>query len=639
MPTMPRLVSALMLACWLGLACLAPRAHAQDTPTVVDWLPASFDSAILVPDLGALDGGLAAFESATDLGADDLRDAVGRFQREMGLMHGVDTRGGMAVVVIEAGPRPIAVLLVAVNDYDALAESLGAEPGDLVDVTLPGGSRGVMRKMDGYAVLGGNRQVVQAYTPANGGATLAERVGPMAARVIAESQFSYLANTARADADALTAEFTSQALQMMALIDPLIAYDLAPAERLPAISALSQMIVTGTDAAVLGASFDATGIHYTEAYKLKAGGTMSGMFPGGAAESDAMALLAKLPDDPAVFTVAGDPQAVGLAELADRLGGMLGLDAQHALGSAKPILESLYAQADGVATAYYALPNAGQVASRWMNTATVFETQDPEQFAQALESAVLALADAQVPVNGGDPITFETTYDAEDRLLGGVRYDTFTVKMHLPESMQTEPKMRALAILGEIGFIGQAAVIDGHVVVTTFDDLSVITRVIETAQNGNGMGRGGALNDGLASAMADGASMVGTLDLRGIADTLSPFLSVLGQADAVQVDAATRPIAYALSTGEGEASVRLFIPSSAVAAMIDEDFDPFVQADNTETDTGRDRGIDGPGARPGLGNPGTQPGRTPPGRGPGVRPGRDPGRSTPGRSTPGRSPR
>jgi hypothetical protein len=637
MPKTHRPLTALLLLCWLGLACLAPRAQAQDAPAVVDWLPASFDSAILVPDLGALDGGLAAFESATDLGADDLRDAVGRFQRELGLMHGVDTRGGMAIVAIEAGPRPIAVLLIAVSDHEALAQSLGTEPGDLVAINLPGGSSGYMRKMDGYAVLGGSRQVVQAYTPAGDGAALAERIGPMAARVITESQFSYLANTGRADADAITAEFTAQALQMMALIDPLIAYDLAPAERLPAISALSGLVVSGTDTAVLGASFDATGIHYAEAYKLKPGGAMAGMFPGGAAEADALALLAKLPDDPAVFAVAGDPQAVGLAELADRLGGLLGLDARHALGSVKPVLETLYAQADGVATAYYTLPNAGQVASRWMNTATVFETGDAEQFAEALEAAVLALADATIPVAGSDEaVTFETTYDAEDRLLGGVRYDTFTVKMHLPEAMQTDPKMRALAILGEIGFIGQAAVIDGHVVVTTFDDLSVITRVIETVQSGNGMGRAGAMHEGLAAAMSDGASMVGTLDLRGIADSLSPLLSVLGRADAVQVDPGTRPIAYAIATGENEASVRLFVPSSAVTAMIDEDFDPFVQADNTGTDPGP-----GPGrelGQPGRGTPGTQPGRTPPGRNPGVRPGRDPG-SRPGRSSPGRSPR
>lgn len=635
MPTTLRTTALALLAV---TACLWHRsALAQDADTLLQRLPDTYDAAVLVPNLAALDTGLASFESAAGLGLGELQDTVGRFKRELGLMRGLDETGPMAVVVIEAGPSPLAVMLLPVSDYDALAWSLGAEPGDVVNVTLPSGASGVLRKMDGYAVLGGNQQVVLAYSAAGDAAGFTERFGEDGAAAVSGSHLAVAVHTGAMDGDVATAQLTALAAMALGHADNVLAPDLGPAKRLRYLSSVSQLLASGADGLVAGFTFSAEGMGYTEAYRLTDSSALAGMFPGRADDAviNPEAVLAKLPDDPIVLAVAGDPTAVNLAALADRFGGFfvqLGLDPQHALGGARAPLESLLAQADAIAMAYYAQPDPAQAASRWMNTITVFQVQDERVFAEALETAVLALNDAQVPAGGDEPITFTTSYEPEDRLLGGVRYDTFKVQVHIPQSLRGKPMMLALAGLGEIGFVGQAAVIDGHVVVTTFDEFNTITRAIETVQSGNGLG-GGA-----AQAVANNRTpaAVGYLDLGGIADTLAPFLAIAGNPAAVSVDAGVGPITFAITTQPGQAGLHLFFPAAAMNALARESFEPRFAGDGTQNN-GRD-------ADPGSSNPGrqTQPVRPGNDRGPTTRPGRERPGVQPGRPpsrTPGRAPR
>ena len=637
---MLRIFSRTALAIALLLVALLPTSAivAQDTAPLLDRLPADYDAAILVPDLAALDTGLAAIESAAGLGLGELQDAMGRFKRELGLMQGLDDTGPLAIVLIEAGEQPIAVMLLPTTDYDALAASLQAEPGDLINVTLPGGDTGVLRKMDGYAILGPNRRVVQAYTPARSADTFAQRVGQHGRRIATQSQLVLVANTNAMDRDTFTAQMSYFANLGLTHADNILAVDLEPTQFMPMMTNLAHLLAKGTDAVVVGIDFGTQGMTYAEAYKLNDDETLNELFPGQGEGTNPTNTLAKLPDDPIVFAIAGDPSSVGSAQWADHMGGFVGLDAGHALGTAKPQLQALFAQADGLATAYYALPNPSAIAERWMNTITVFEVQDAADFAIALEEAVLSLNDAELPVGGGESITFTTTYKPEDRRLGGVRYDTFTFKAHIPESLRTTPMMIAAAALGEIGFTGQAAVIEGHVVVTTFDDFSTITRAIETVEAGNGLGTAGPLRTLRDHHLPSTASLIGALDLQGVADTLGPLLSSVGTGQPITVPPNTQPIGFAIQASDDEALVQLFIPASALLAMLEESFEPHLQENNSDNanDAGRDNG-------PGLLGPGrqTQPGRPNSPRNPGTRPGRTPGRD-PGRApglTPGRNPR
>lgn len=643
---MPTRLRTTALALFVMTAALLARpTAAQDLDTLLERLPESYDAAILVPNLAALDAGLASFESSAGLGLGELQDAVGRFKRELGLMRGIDDSGSMAIVIIEAGENPLAVMLLPVTDYDALAESLGAEPGDMLDVTLPGGATGVLRQMEGYAILGGNRQVVLAYDPTRDGSGFAPRFGARGARVAETSQLSVVLHTAEMDDAVATAELTRLAAVTLLHADTVLAPDFAPGKRMPFLTSVSGLLARGTDALVAGFTFSADGLDYIEAYRFADDDdTLAGLFLGQPeiAVASPDAVLAKLPDDPIIAAIAGDPKAVGMAELTDRFGGFLthlGLDPRHALGTAKPQLAELFAQANGVATAIYAQPDPGQMTQRWLNTITVFEVEDERLFAESLEAAVLSLNDAEVPAGGAEPITFTTTYEAEDRVLGGVRYDTFKVQVHVPMSLRGKPMMLALAGLGEIGFTGQAAVIDGHVVVTTFDDLGTITRAIETVASGNGLGTGGAMQQLASQRMPEGRAVVGFLDLAGVADTLAPFLAIAGDPDPASVEPGTEPIVFAINADVSEASVHLFFPSSAVYAMVLEDFEPSLQRDDSASDNGG-RGADsgrsnrggnaqpgrntqplGPGSQPGRGNPGRE---STPGRGPGRGPGRPP---------------
>ena len=569
---MPTLTAPLVL-----LLLLVGPARGQDIPPVVSAMPETFEAAIIVPNLANLSDQLANFESATGLGIGELQDALGMFQRELGLINGMKRDGSMMVVIGgaadgDANAGPSAVMLLPVTDYAAFVAALGGDAAQATAaMTLPGGTSGFCRALDQFAVLGGDRAAVEAVAVGQGLNHLTTLVGQSGLQTVGTSQLSIVINPVTFGPDALAQRLPIVIGQVLTVIDSYLAVDLAPQPWMPLIQAWSKQAAAGTTGMVVGMSFSGEGLAYHEAAMLKQDTELAAGFAG-PGQADTSALLMQLPDKPIVFAAAGDPQAVSLAALVDQLGGIIGLSPEGALGEVKPMLDEMLKPASGCAFALYAVP-PGKIQSHWFNSATILKTDDPAAQRAAFKQFITKLNGATLPLENGESVTLVALYRENERQINGVQVDTFNVRMMVPASVQTDPLTQVIALLAGGGFTGQVVSGPNQIIVTTVDDTTMTAELIEKAANPNGLGNAGPLADLRLKHLPPQPTVQAYLNFSGIAESLNPFLQLMGNASPFAVPNNLPPVAMGMtSDGQGVRSVT-FIPTETIKLLATESFD------------------------------------------------------------------
>lgn len=580
-----RLIQTLAAPFALLLVLVGP-ARGQDIPTVVAALPDSFEAAIIVPSMTNLSDQLANFESSTGLGIAELQDALGMFQRELGLINGLKRDGSMMVVIggkadSDATAGASAIMLLPVTDYAAFVASLGGDPAQATaSVTLPGGASGYCRSLDQFAVLGGDQQAVDAVAVGQGLEQLTALVGNSGVQSIGQSQISIVVNPETFGPDSLAQRLPTVIAQVMTTMDGYLAVDLAPEPWMPLLQAWSKQAAAGTTGMVVGVSFSADGLTYSEAAVLKADSELASDFTG-PGQVDTSALLKELPDKPIVFAASGDPKAVSIAALIDQLGGIIGLAPEHSLGDVKPMLDEMLAPATGCAFALYAVP-PGKIQSHWFNSATVLKTADPAAQRAAFKQFITKLNGATLPLENGEAVTLVAMYRENERQIDGVQVDTFTIRMAIPQSVQTDPLTQVIALLAGGGFTGQVVSGPSQVIITTVDDTTLTADLIQKAATPNGLGDQGQLATIRDQHLPGQLTVQSYLNFSGIAESLNPFLQLMGNATPFAVPTDLPPVAMGLTSDGKTVQSVTFIPAATIRLLATEGFDlsqPKDQAD------------------------------------------------------------
>lgn len=577
---MPARLSSLALALTIALLLVFP-AKAQNLPSIVAAFPAEVDTAIIVPNLAELSDQLANFESASGLGVGELQDALGMFQRELGLINGLNRDGAMMVLLggaaagdgSQAGP-PTGLMLLPVSDYAAMVGALGGDPAQPVSaITLPGGAEGFCKQLDDYAVLGGSEAAVTAIQAGDGPGTLTALVGTAGVTTITESQLSIIINTEAFEPDRLADRMSQISAAVMQQADAMLAIDLDPEPWMSMLQALSKKAATGTTAMVLGMSFSDDGLTYTESAVLKEGSELAAAYTDTARPANTSAMLASLPDRPMLFAAAGDPKAVMLGMLIDSLGGVIGLDPEHALGEVREPMDAMLGNATGCAFSLYAVPGGGKVMTHWFNSLTVLETADPVAQRAAVKQFITGLNGAALPMETGESIQLIALYRENDREIEGVSVDTFTLRMTVPQSAQTGPLTQAIALLAGGGFTGHVVAGPQHVIVTTVDDNNMTAEALRSLGRGTGIGNAGAIADLRHEHLPANPIAQAYLSFGGVADSINPFLQLMGNTQAISVPNNLPPVGVALTReGTGVRSV-MFVPAQTVKLLVTESFD------------------------------------------------------------------
>ena len=640
----PAALAAPSTALLLSAACtlsLAGPAQAQDVAadapalvTLFDAAPAGAEVVWAVPTLRGFSDRVAAFaaETGIEVHAPDFADALGAIKREMGLPQGLDDDGSLLVAVtglatameaqLDDDPgndniEPSAVLLVPVSDYNAFITGLGGDPAaDTTAVTL-NRNQGFARKVPGYAVIAPTAQAAAAYAPGAGGAVVAQAVGPHAAPWFEDGQslvyidVAALAPTLKA-AIALGMDEMQNELQNG---DPTQAALMAP--MMTAYAGLANGMIDGTDKLALTLDLDAEGLGVTMGGRLNDGSDLASMLraPGqdGAAEGQPP-LLTRLPDQPFLFAAAADltrwdTEALGeavrgvAAELKDAAGDA---DADAVGGLPIEQMVDLYTEmmqvapdANAMGSVMYAPDAAAMMSGGFFNQLSVTQTPNADATLDRQKAVMAKMNDLKIPMpamNGGaapadgaaNEMSFETTYTENALEIDGTRVDQFQVKTVLPPALMQQFGPMAM-VMGNAGTGGYLAAKDGYVLSTTVTDAQLVSRGLAALKTDDGLGATASLANLRDSQLPQDASMEAWLSVRGIANTVNPFLLMFAPGGGqLNVPADLSPIAMG-GAGDPEGMVlRLFVPTDVVRFGVDT-LDQFAPKpiDNEPGDRGR----------------------------------------------------
>jgi|GEM_PF-3211982 len=603
-------------------------AEAPPLAALFDAAPAGSEVVWAVPTLRGFSDRIATFAAETGLErhAPDLADALDAFKREMNLNQGLDDDGPLLVVVsglaaaidaaLDDNPdnddlEPAALLLVPVSDYAAFVSAMDGDPAaDATPVTLDG-NRGFARRVPGYAVIAGTAEAAAAYEPGAGGAAVTEAVGPQSTPWFERGQsLVYIDVAAMAPSlkaavargiDEMNREMQGGAPAQAAMFAPVMT----------AYSGLLDGLIDGTDKLALTLDLNGGGLGLTVGGRLNAGSEMAHMLRPAADDADAESggsLLNRLPDQPYLFAAAADLTRLDMAALGDAVRGVAA-ELKDAAGVAQQAAEDgaagglpveqmvdLYVEmlqvapdATAMGSVMYAPEPAAMMGGGFFNQLSVTQTADAQGALDRQQAVLAKMNDLTIPMPAmgghghhqgdghdhgddapaGGAMSFETTYTEKALEIEGTRVDQFQVKTVLPPALMQQFGPMAM-VMGNAGSGGYLAAKDGHVLATTVTDPQLVTRGLKALAADDGLGAAATLNELRDAELPADASMEAWLSVRGIANTVNPFLMMFAQGgEQLNVPADLSPVAMGAAGDPGGLVLRVFIPTDVVRFGVD----------------------------------------------------------------------
>ena len=598
----------------------------------LDRVDADAEIVLVIPSLSGLSEAVAEFGATTGLTdfAPDLDDALGTFKRQMSFTQGVDDDGAMLVVVrgvtesLEAKmngggdvPDPKAVMLIPVSDYDAFVKNLGGDPAqNIAEVTMKNDQKSVVKKLDGYALLGDDDEptLIEAYEGADRGQAWVDELTTMLRGYAGDAQsliyvdLRKLGPVLNEGVSKGLAEFQEQMQQMNADgADPMGMMGVG-STMMKLYSEAARTILDGTEGALFTFNLQDGGLGLTAMLQPAADSELAAFFTPAAkdGEGKAMApgmvskkLLASTPDRPYLYAAVIDQTAFPLDKLVDRI--VASLEGEGEGQEAKFLsmyTDSLKMMKDtrGVASVFYAPEAQGMMTGGLFSTLTLYGVDDPEAFIAQQKASVEKLGELAIPLGGMQPpagdeaapagqdgagaagdvqqapaeMRFDTTYADTALRIEGVEVDQYNITMRFPPQMtqQFNPMLAAVAGGGYGGYIAPK---DDTVLVTTVTDPQFITRAIQAVGKDEGIGTAGPVARLRDEQLPPDPMMELYVSLDGLGRTANLFLPLLGAGENLVIPDDLPPLAMgAAADGEGRGvAFRLFVPTESVTFGVD----------------------------------------------------------------------
>ncbi|MDX2132347.1 MAG: hypothetical protein SFY69_09870 [Planctomycetota bacterium] len=525
-------------------------------PAILDRVPANAPMIMVTRDLQEMTGmagqAMELAQSAGEVPGLDLYRYVDR----LGNAPGVDGSGSMAVVMLtppdldDPGMAPDIVVLAPVTDYAALVAHFGGDAASPVTPLKMGRREMFARKIDDRtALLGGTRAAVEAFKVAEGAASghLA-RMG-QAGRTAADTadvlvvidvasyrpQMEQFAKGMMVDPDA--GQMAMQLGGMGASFGRL-------AEAMSRDGKTGVLSVTNSEA---GLAIEMVGVFTPESPSAT-------MFGSG---GDSGALLDRLPDQPFYVAMAADFSNPGIRA-------MFAGDGQKAEPDADPLanLGAMLADATGMGMVVGTNPN-GPLAGLLVNTSAFIRTPEPAKSLAAFRGAAQANKERAV---GGT--TVKTDYKTDVAQINGVSVDAWSTQVIMPKD---DPNafmagMVMQTLFGQSkGFSQMAAATDTGLVMTMSQNTPLVTKSIQAAKSGEGLGRQAAFAQ-IRDQLPKNRMFEMYVGMPGIMEFVQSTLEeMLGEAVDLPKDVPL--IGMGAGASNGEVSMRLFLPAKAMEAI------------------------------------------------------------------------
>jgi hypothetical protein len=539
----------------LAMAMLAPMAAAQ-VPPAADRAPADAHIVGVIKNLERFSGQVRGLAERLRL-PEDAISQLGEMNRMLA-MPGLNAAGSAAFVVLpgEDEDDQRMVMILPVNDLQAMVRELGGEPGPGVNEVEIEGNTMYLKNIDGgFVVAGDDHDAVEAFQPASGSAQRFQQMLGQSGRSLAErSEMYFIANIpAMAPRLRQGLQRGMEQAEMMAMMA-----GGAQQPNLQAIQAFADDFLNEAQSAVLGLNIAEAGLSMGMAAQFKEGTQMAGYFRE---KGNASRLLNALPNQPYLVALAIDSSKPGVKQFFQRLSTM---NPDSAPGMGPIQIAELVERTDGIGFFWGTTP--ALMGGLFLNTVAYYSTSDPAGLIQQTRQAMERLNRQTI-----NDITFTTSYNENAERVGDRQVDTWSMRMQADPTKPGGQQMAQMQmmIFGHSGPGGYMARLDNGVVMTYSKNKNLLEQSIAAARNDNeGLSQEAGIR-AVATNLPEGTTAAGYIGIRNILELAIGFMGMMGGGPAVDVPENMPPIGFGLVTDAGGAHGQLFIPMAVMEAIRD----------------------------------------------------------------------
>lgn len=552
-----------------------------DVSEILNQASADGHVVVVVPSLAQLSQDVAMLNGALGLNLDELSDVLGEMKRETGMTVGLRDQGGMLLVLhnvsqaITDETEPDVLMVLPVGDYDAFVTNLQGQPGQAVAaINMPGGHEGFAKKLGSYAVVSEKQEVLENYTAGNRGADILKQLGDTGQRYLNDADAAVYVDI-EALAPALLPKI-DEAMQkaMMQIEGQADDAEVAMAQNIARIYAdATRTVLQSATAGFIAMDLTETGVGMSKVFRYKADSRMAALLPGG--ESQASAALGHLPNQPYIFAMSFDTQALAFKQIFDSITAAIPENqnnpALQLYRDAMPLIE----QTRTAASVFYAPTMQNMQAGKMFSGVNIYRTADAATFVAANKQYLAKLNGQSMPA--GPPqadgqqskLTFTTSYTDNAIQVDGVAVDQYQMQMQLPPELVSQMgQLGPLMMMGGSGYTGYIASQGDHVIMTTIPDPQLVKAALEATKNNSGIGTTGSIAEMRELAMPPNPVMEGYLSVHGMASTANLYIGMMGGPQ-IQVPAELPAVSMGVGVTDHTMVGRMFVPTQTVRFISD----------------------------------------------------------------------
>ena len=539
----------------LGLAAavsfvLAPAV--ADVPPAMDRIPGDAAVVVSVKNVNKLKTGIDALAKAIGVPAEEMQ---GLMKIDQVLkMQGADGDGSAAIGVMNVeGDEPEAVAVIPVKDYNAFVKNFGGTGNGVEELKLDENPVYAKNIEGGFAAVGPNKALVEKFAGKPGGGASHEALLGATGKAIAEtSDIVLVANIAKLG-DKIkegTQGFKDQMGMAMAMA--------GGGGDLTAIDKFTETFIKEAQSGVIGFRIGESGVTVDLGAQFKEGSEYAGYFtaPGKASE-----LLARLPNQQFLFTMAMDTSSPGIRNLLKAVKDMASKMQGDDKGGPGMFPADFADKGEGIA---FQLGNSpAPMGGLFLNTVAFIKSSKPDELAKALKDDLTAMNGKTV-----SGITYTTTYEAAEKG-GEAPADSWSMKMQAdPEddNAQMVNQMNFM-LFGPSGLTGYAAPTDQGLVLTYAKNADLLKQALASSKGGGANAGSDAEVKAIASNLPAGRSFEGYLGVKSILDTVLGILAPMGVAPNVQVPESIPPVGFGATTQNGGLRFTIVVPTKVITSV------------------------------------------------------------------------
>ncbi|MFT5424032.1 MAG: hypothetical protein ACI89L_001824 [Phycisphaerales bacterium] len=550
--------AALLAMCGLGgLAMAAP-------PAVLDYVPSDAPIVLTVANLGELMADVTRVNTAL---GDQGNMMVPMMMGMMGGLPGVDLTGSMAIVINSADfenldPSAVSMIL-PIADMDALVEAMqGRVENGVVLLSMQGQELALKSLGGGFAVAGQSADAVRGFA-GNAGHLAANqaRLGASGTELVSGGDVTLMVNI-----QALRPMIEPQLEGMMEQAEMMAAGNPAGGE-LPAeaMQAAIERFLAEASMGVVSVSADELGVGLNVATQFRAETELANLF---GAEANAHELLKRVPGGAYYFAGAADLSWPGFETLVEVATNAIA-QAQEAQPDAAGMmsnmgnidLAAMLENAQGYAQVVSVNP-AGMQAGLLKNSATYIASTDAAGLVEMHKQTNQA-ADG----SAGGGISIASFYEAGATTIGGVELDAYGTTFSADQNSMVGGASPAMMMqmffgpdMGPKGYVGR---LENGMMQTTTQDEAFVTKAIDAAKNGNGLGADEGVSE-IADRLPSGRFFELFIGTDHLLNNVAPMLAMFGLIDGFEPTGDMPPMAAGLSGHSGGFNFGLFIPLEVI---------------------------------------------------------------------------